>query len=140
MLKKEDMKLNELILDIFNLECKLFIKMDSYRLVKQKCYQKCLDSNERQFLNLEIHYVFTRLIKTISDSCPELTEEDIVFCCLSKSGLDGSIICRCMGSISKKTINQRKYRIKQKMKRAGCEELFEFIFSCHLLLTTYHQL
>jgi len=109
------MELNDLILDVFQLECKLFMKMDSYRLIEQKCKEKCLNFDERQILNSGIHYSFTRLIKTINSACPDLTEDDIIFCCLSKTGLDASIICRCLGSISKKTINQRKYRIKKKM-------------------------
>jgi len=124
------MELNELILDVFQLECKLFMKMDSYRLIEQKCSKKCLDPNERQLLNSEIRYVFTRLIKTITEACPDLTEEDVIFCCLAKSDLDNSVICRCMGSISKKTVNQRKYRIKKKMKKAKCDFLFDIIFTC----------
>ena len=51
------MELNELILDVFQLECKLFMKMDSYRLIEQKCNKKCLTQDERQLLNFEIHYV-----------------------------------------------------------------------------------
>jgi len=34
-----------------------------------------------------------------------------------------------MGCVSKQTINQRKYRIKKKMHEAGCDFLFELIFS-----------
>ena len=131
------MELNELILDVFQLECKLFMKMDSYRLIEQKYNEKCLNFDERQVLNSEIHYSFTRLIKTITDVCPDLTEEDIIFCCLSKTGLDGSIICRCMGSVSKKTTNQRKYRIKKKMNEAGCDKLFYVIF-CHSMFSACH--
>jgi len=123
------MEFNELIMDVFQLECKLFMKMDSYSLIEQKCSEKCLNFDERQVLNSEIHYSFTLLIKTITGACPDLTDEDIIFCCLSKTGLDASIICRCMGSISKKTINQRKYRIKKKMNEAGCDKLFYVIFT-----------
>ena len=123
------MELNELILDVFQLECKLFMKMNSYRLIEQKCNKKCLDPNERLLLNSEIHYVFTRLIKTVTEACPDLTEEDVVFCCLSKAGLDNLTISRCMGSLSRQSVNQRKYRIKKKMKEAGCDTLFDVIFT-----------
>ena len=34
-----------------------------------------------------------------------------------------------MGCISKQTINQRKYRIKKKMKKAKCDFLFDMIFT-----------
>ena len=126
------MDLNDLILDVFNLECKLFMKMDSYRLVEQKCAKKCLNKTERQVLNSEVHYVFTRLIKTIKEACPGLTDEDILFCCLGKLGLDSLIICRCMENVSKQPVNQRKYRIKKKMKEAQCDSLFDLIFSTGL--------
>ena len=124
------MELNELILDVFNLECKLFFRMDSYRLIEQKCGEKCLNPDEKELLRSEIHYVFTRLIKTITKACPELTEEDILFCCLAKSGLDSLVIGRCIGSVSKQSVNQRKYRIKKKMQEADCSSLFEMIFTC----------
>jgi len=133
------MGLNDLFLDVFQLECKLFMKMDSYRLIEQKCNEKCLNFDERQTLNSEIHYSFTRLIKTIKDACPDLTEEDIIFCCLSKTDLDASIICRCMGNNCKKSTIQRKYRIKKKMIEAGCETLFEVIF-CPSLLSACPQI
>jgi len=123
------MELNELLLDVFNLECKLFMKMDSFRLIEQKCDKKCLSPNERQLLNEEIHYVFERLIKTVKESCPSLTDEDIIFCCLTKSGLDFKIISNCMGSISRQSVNQRKYRIKKKMQEARCDFLFDMIFT-----------
>ncbi len=122
------MEYNELIHDFFQLECKLFMKMDSYRLIEQKCNKKCLNSDERQRLNLDIHYVFTRLIKTIKETCPNLTGEDVIFCCLVKLGLETLVIGRCMGSVSKQTINQRKYRIKKKMKETKCDFLFDMIF------------
>ena len=119
---------NKLIHDVFQLECKLFMKMDSYRLIEQKCNKKCLNLDERQQLKTDVYYVFTRLIKTIKQACPSLTDEDVTFCCLAKSGLDNLIVCRCMGSVSKQTVNQRKYRIKKKMKEVKCDFLFDIIF------------
>ena len=113
---------------VFQLESKLFSKTDAYRLIEQKCHKKCLNPDERKQLYTDIHYVFTRLIETIRKACPSLTEEDVMFCCLVKLGLDNSIVCRCMGSISKQTVNQRKYRIKKKMKEAKCDFLFDMIF------------
>ncbi|GHU89121.1 hypothetical protein FACS1894155_05390 [Bacteroidia bacterium] len=122
------MEYDELLRDVFRLECQLFMKMDSYRLIEQKCSKKCFNLNERQLLNEDIHSVFIRLIKIIKEACPDLTGEDVMFCCLSRIGLDNSVICRCMGSVSKQTINQRKYRIKKKMREAECDSLFEMIF------------
>ena len=125
------MELNELMLDVFNLECKFFTKTDSYRRIEQKCSNKCLTPDERQLLNSEIHDSFERLIKTIKEACPSLTREDVIFCCLKKSGLDNLIIGHCIGNVNRQPKSQRKYRIKKKMKEAGCDYLFDVIFSCH---------
>ena len=108
----------EVILDVFNTECKLFMKTNSYQLIEQKCENKCLSPNEIQQLNLDIKNSFTLLIKTITKTCPNLTDEDIIFCCLVKSGLNNTLVSRSMGDVNKQPINQRKYRIKKKMKEA----------------------
>jgi len=105
--------------------------MDSYRLIEQKCSKKCLTSDERKLLHSEIHDSFERLIKTIKEVCPSLTDEDITFCCLEKSGLGNLIIGHCMGDVNNQPVNQRKYRIKKKMKEADCEFLYDMIFNSH---------
>ena len=51
----------ELINDVFELEHKLFLQMDSYHLLEQKCNKKCLNIDEKEQLFLDIHHVFTRL-------------------------------------------------------------------------------
>ena len=126
-------QLDELILGLFQLECKLFMKTDSYHIIEQKCNNKCLTQNEMQQLNAEIQYDFTLLIKTIKKACPSLTAEDVLFCCLTISGLGSSFIAHCMGDVSKQPINQRKYRIKKKMQEAQCGFLFDMIFTCYSL-------
>ena len=52
----------EVILDVLNTECKLFMKTNSYQLIEQKCENKCLSPNEIQQLNLDIKNSFTLLI------------------------------------------------------------------------------
>jgi len=64
----------------------------------------------------------------ITDACPALTDEDVVFCCLIKTGLDKMVVSRCIGSPGRQAVNQRKYRIKKKMRETKCENLFEVIF------------
>lgn len=119
---------HELIHDVFKLESKLFTKMESYRIIEQKCSEKCLSYDERQQLNVDINYAFERLIKILNTSCPFLTDEDILYCCLIKTGLENLTVGRCVGSLSRQSLNQRKYRIKKKMKLAECYFLFEMIF------------
>lgn len=122
------MDYEELMNDVFELESKLFMKTDSYRLIEQKCHKKCLNLDERKQICIDIHYVFTRLIRMIKNSCPSLTDEDVTFCCLKRLGLENHIAGRCIGGISRQSANQRKYRIKKKMKEARCEHLFDMIF------------
>ena len=120
----------ELINDISHLERFVFLKTDSYLLIEKKCIAKCkwLDMGERKQLRLEVHDVFKRLIRTIKKSCPALTSDDILLCCLKRAGLDNLVIGRCIGSGSRQAINQRKYRIKKKMTEAKCYHLIDIIF------------
>ncbi|MDR1197474.1 MAG: hypothetical protein LBK94_00470 [Prevotellaceae bacterium] len=123
------MENKELLIEIFRLECQLFMKIDSYRFIERKRNKQCLNPDERQQLNNDIHQVFKGLIKIIKDACPKLTQEDVVFCCLVKSGLVNLVTAGyCMGIVNRYAINQRKYRIKMKMKEAEREDLFELIF------------
>ena len=122
------MEYQELLNDVFELERKLFMKMDIYRLIEQKCKNKCLNPEEIKQLDMDIHYVFVRQIKILKQSCPRLTDEDILFCCLKKLSLDNLIVGHCIGSAGHQAVNQRKYRIKKKMKEANCEVLFELFF------------
>jgi hypothetical protein len=122
------MKFNDWLKDVLRLECLLFSKTDIYRLIEQRQNEKCLKYDERKELYMEIHSVFQRLINILEESCPNLTKEDLIFCCLVKSGLGKSIIGYCTGSVSSQAFNQRKYRIKKKMKEMKCEELFELLY------------
>jgi succinylglutamate desuccinylase len=124
-LRKEN---DELLRHIFRLGFQLFMQTESYRKMEQKRNKKCFNSEERQQLHTDIHNTFTKLIQIILENCPKATKEDIIFCCLSKLGLDSAVICCCMGNVNKQTANQRKYRIHMKMKEVKCEDLFDSIF------------
>jgi hypothetical protein len=112
--------IKELFNDVFHLESKLFMTTDSYRLFEQKCDKNCLNPGERQQLNMEIQDVFKRLIRIIKKSCPNITDEDILFCCLKRAGFDNLIAGHCIGSVGRQSVNQRKYRIKKKMESSNC--------------------
>ena len=123
------MEFNEWFKDVLRLECQLFMKTDSYRLIGKNPEGKCLSPDERNGVHAEIHAVFKRLMNTLQNVCSGLTKEDIIFCCLVKLGLNNSTIGCCMGSMDRHAINQRKYRIKKKMKTTHCEDLFDLIYS-----------
>jgi len=119
---------NELLKYVFQLEGKLFLKMDSYRLVEEKSKVKCLSNIERKQLCNDINCVFYQLIKILKTACILLTEEDLMFCCFSIMKIHGKILRHCMGTTSKYASNQRRYRIKKKMKLTSCSNLYEIIF------------
>ena len=114
---------------IFQLESKLFMKMDCFTLVEKKSKTKCLSPSESQQLFSDINNTYDLTIKILKQSCLSITEEDIIFCCLSKLNLDNTSLSHCMGSSSRPAINQRRYRIKKKMSEAKCEYLLDMIFS-----------
>ena len=123
-LREENEELKHII---FRLESKLFMQMDSYRLIEQKSHLKCLSPNEIQQLHTDINHVYILSINILKSVCPDLTEEDIMFCCLAKLHLDNTRLSHSMGTASRQAINQRRYRIKKKMKAAECDHLFEWI-------------
>ncbi|HBK40887.1 MAG TPA: hypothetical protein DDZ57_04880 [Porphyromonadaceae bacterium] len=122
-------EIDELIHTIFKLESKLFTKTESYRIIDRDCRKNCLSFEERQQLVIDIHYAFEGLIKILKKNCPSLTDEDIIFCCLIKTGIEKMTVGRCLGSLSRESLNQRKYRIKKKMEFVKSDLLFELIFS-----------
>jgi len=105
------------------------MKTDSYSLIKLKCNNRNLNSEERKQLSIDLRHFLKYFIKTIEEACPSLTAEDVIFCCLFKLRIDNSFIFRCMGNVGKQPVNQRKYRIKKKMEEAKCVFLFELIFN-----------
>jgi hypothetical protein len=125
-LRKEN---DELLRHVFRMGCQLFIQTDSYKKLAQKRNKKCFNTEERQQLHIEIHNAFAKLIQIIQKACPDLTNEDIVFCCLSQLDLDSSALCCCMGIVNKQAVNQRRYRIRKKMKEKECDTLFDRIFN-----------
>ncbi len=128
------MEYNEWLKDVVRLECLLFTTISSYQLIEEKKDIKYLTLNEREQLYTDVFFIFQRLVKILQKSCPTLTKEDIVFCCLFKVGVDRSFINCCMGTVSYQAFNQRKYRIRKKMKQTENEDLFRFIFSNKTLI------
>jgi ribosomal protein L24 len=122
------MTYDELLTHVFQLECKLFAKTESYCLIQRKGKNNNFTHDERIQIEEDVHYAFVRLIAQMTQNCKNLTKEDIVFCCLSKFGFNSLLVSNCIGSVSRQAVNQRKYRIKIKMQEAQCEQLFKIIF------------
>ena len=127
-------KNEELLWHVFQLESKLFAKTDTYRLIQLKSGKKSFTPDEVLQLDKDINYVFDWLIKALKQSCSSLTEEDILFCCLTTLGLETRNLGHCMGTASRQAVNQRRYRVKKKLKEASSGYLLGVIFpDIHLL-------
>ena len=124
----------ELKAHVFQLESKLFTKTDAYRLIQQKSSKKSFTPDEIRQLNTDINYAFDGLTKALKQSCSSLTDEDVLFCCLTTLGIETRNLGHCMGSASRQAVNQRRYRVKKKMKKASSGYLLGVIFpDIHLL-------
>ncbi|MDR3220273.1 MAG: hypothetical protein LBU22_15085 [Dysgonamonadaceae bacterium] len=100
------------------------------RLNEQEDKQrKCFNSEERQRLKDDIKISFTKFSEELQASCPGLSPDEIVFCCLVKSGIAISIIGFCFGNTDLHALKQRRYRIHKKMRHYQCEKLFDSIFT-----------
>jgi hypothetical protein len=71
---------------------------------------------EREMLLHEIEMHYEIYVSTLRDASPALTDEDIVFSCLSELKLPIDIIGMCMGIVSPEALKQRKHRVKKKQK------------------------
>ena len=112
----------------FHLEAELFAKTEAFRLIQHKSHLKCFTPTEIRQLSADIHHVFKPLITDLKRSCSSLTDEDILFCCLARLGIASKNIGHCMGCASKQAVNQRRYRVKKKLKEAQSSQLIEMIF------------
>lgn len=105
------------------LQKKLFFKTSIYKRIivlgkqniSRKKDMKVLTCKERQNLDFLIKDIFGVFIHKLKAKCPSLTEEDLLFCCLSKLDFSIQLISLCFGITDTNSIRQRKYRIKKKL-------------------------
>jgi hypothetical protein len=101
-------------------QCETFKLTASCSLIEKTGNQdnkkiKCLKIEEQQLLKKEIFTVFTGFVSFLNSEFEDLTEDDILFCCLTVTGIRKNIIAACMGNVNMQAITQRKFRIKKKM-------------------------
>ncbi|NDV82450.1 lipopolysaccharide assembly protein LapB [Bacteroides sp. 51] len=120
MVQKEN-TLVELRNKVEILRSKLIIDKPLYKKITKLAQQtesndaKVLNPSEREELKNIIKFVYADLIEDLQSSCPSLTEEDILFCCLAKLNLSMFAISICTGYSQTSPSRQRKFRIKKKM-------------------------
>lgn len=102
----------------------LFSQTDIYKRIKTLSNQKVSDKKDMKVLtNTEmkklqktIFEIYTDYISTLQGKYPKLTEEDILYLCLNEAKFKPQTIALCFGFNNTHPINQRKLRIKERMK------------------------
>lgn len=88
---------------------------------------KVLTNAELKKLQKIIFEIYADYISYLQKKYPKLTEEDILYLCLNEAKLQPLTIALCFGYNNTHPINQRKLRIKERMKdrrNVKCDQYF----------------
>lgn len=107
-----------------NLKEGLFGQTDICRRVNELSAQKKVCEKDRKVLSnagreelksvlFDIHRDY---ISELKEKYPRLTEDDLLYLCLQQTGLDSLTIALCLGFTNTQPVNQRRYRLKEKMR------------------------
>ncbi|MDR0799730.1 MAG: hypothetical protein LBN18_08230 [Dysgonamonadaceae bacterium] len=130
-IQEKEKELRAYNVQIDELQCRLFQIKPIYKKIQQLKAQKLdrLSMKSQIELKNEISASFSIYIAKLEDLCPQLTEEDLIFCCLFKLKLDMPTVSLCYGVTDTNAVRQRKSRIKKKMTEdSQCEDLYASIF------------
>ncbi|WP_163175527.1 MULTISPECIES: tetratricopeptide repeat protein [Bacteroidales] len=135
LVKEKEESIAKMEKQINHLRILLFYDKPIYKKIRKFDNQK--DSENINLLPLKdrielfgiIKNVYSDLFENLKTNCPSLTEEDLIFCCLSKMNFNLPLICACTGYPRTASARQRRYRIKKKMiEHSANENLYNFIF------------
>ena len=114
----------------------IFKEKKSHRMLAefmkpQNTDKKLLNSKEQKQLQKDIFSSYVVFINQLKMECPSLSENDILFCCLLKLGIQYKQVHLLYGFSNSNTIRQRKSSIKKKMfaSENPSEDLYNSIFS-----------
>ena len=129
--KYEDLQTNyfDLWKQIMQICTRLFQTTDSFKKIisieKNKYIpDKAKKLKEIKEIRIEIRNTFAEAIQNLQEFCPNLTQDDVLFCILSYLKLSKLTIGICMEGASAPAQNQRKYRIKKQL----IKQISDFIF------------
>lgn len=88
----------------------------SKQKVADKKDMKVLSDSDFKILHKTIFEIYTDYISYLQNKYPKLSEEDILYLCLAEAKLTPQTIALCFGHSNTHPINQRKLRIKERMK------------------------
>lgn len=128
-IQERELIINKLKQEKIELRNWLFAQSDIYKRimilsnqeVTDKKELKVLTNTELKKLKKTIFEIYTDYISNLQNDYPKLTEEDILYLCLNEAKFKTQTIALCFGFNNTHPINQRKLRIKERMKNNKCE-------------------
>ena len=135
LIQKKETDLIVLLNQITTLQCEIFKRTKIFDHImeinlerEEKGPDAVLKNKEQEILKKEVNSIFETFIDDLRKNCESLTNEDLLFCCLSLLKLPNPTIGICFGSSNTDIIKQRKCRIKSKMSKTDSSFLFNFMF------------
>ena len=135
--KKTNKKNEELQANLFELWkqtiqicTRLFKTTDSFKKItsieKSKYIpDKIIKTENIKHIRTEIKNTFAEAMLNFQELCPNLTQDDILFCILCHLKLSKLTIEMCMEGASSSALNQRKYRIKKQLMKQVSDFIFQ---------------
>lgn len=87
----------------------------SKQIVSDKKEMKVLTTVEQEQLKNTIFEIYNDNISFLHKNYPKLTESDLLFLCLQETSLEPLSIAICFGYSNTHPLNQKKYKIKERM-------------------------
>ena len=87
----------------------------SKQIVSDKKEMKVLTTVEQEQLKNTIFEIYNDNISFLHKNYPKLTESDLLFLCLQETSLEPLSIAICFGYSDTHPLNQKKYKIKERM-------------------------
>lgn len=88
----------------------------SKQTVSDKKQMKALTNSEQGLLKTTVFEIYRDYTESLKTKHPKLTEDDLLFLCLQETSLTPQSIAFCFGYTDTHTLNQKKYRLKERMK------------------------
>lgn len=78
---------------------------------------RVLSAKEQEELRRVVADIYDDEVRRLRTSYPRLTDEDVLYVCLTEAGLGTFAVALCFGHSDEQVVYQRRYRLKQRM---GC--------------------
>lgn len=87
----------------------------SQQTVSDKKQMKALNNKEQELLKNTVFEIYSDHISSLKKEHSKLTDDDLLYLCLKNTSLNQKSIAICFGYTDTHSLNQKKYRIKERM-------------------------